>query len=399
MLLAAQLGSTLSAAEPSLEQLYTVAALLEENDVQGLRDYLDLYPELAEGDTTLAVLLRRFLIESSRLPTSTSSPTSPTPSPTRGMLLSWTGRASRCIDRGSATAHMVTVPIHLTGRAVASVSLARSPKTRASMTEMSDLNGLPAVPLPGRELTASRARRRVALLVDARFPGGTGSAVAAEIRALAPRVELAVFGARDRDVPRTDRRTQRSPRALEEVGPAASARAAGGSRRHHRPAQSDLPEVRRSARTAAQRGPHRSSSPTRTSCGPAGARASTSAIASASSPRGSPGARSFSPRSRRPTGQSVAAWLGADTRDRAGASLGDDWPNICDQPFLAPTPAPRDRRGRHSRPGFEKFPPLAALRAQFSAACRALRDSRRRHPAARSRGACRRTGSCCASGR
>lgn len=64
MLLAAQLGSTLSAAEPSLEQLNAVAALLEENDVQGLRDYLDLHPELAEGDTTLAVLLRRFLVES-----------------------------------------------------------------------------------------------------------------------------------------------------------------------------------------------------------------------------------------------------------------------------------------------------------------------------------------------
>jgi hypothetical protein len=68
MLLAAQLGSTLSAAEPSLEQLNTVAALLEENNVQGLRDYLDLHPELAEGETTLAVLLRRFLVESVAAP-------------------------------------------------------------------------------------------------------------------------------------------------------------------------------------------------------------------------------------------------------------------------------------------------------------------------------------------
>lgn len=64
MLLAAQLGAPLSAAEPTLDQLNTVAALLEENNVQGLRDYLDAYPELAEGDTTLAVLLRRFLVES-----------------------------------------------------------------------------------------------------------------------------------------------------------------------------------------------------------------------------------------------------------------------------------------------------------------------------------------------
>ena len=39
----------------------------------------------------------------------------------------------------------------------------------------------------------ARAKRRVALLVDPRFPGGTGGAVAAEIRALAPHVDLAVF--------------------------------------------------------------------------------------------------------------------------------------------------------------------------------------------------------------
>ena len=33
--------------------------------------------------------------------------------------------------------------------------------------------------------------------------------------------------------------------------------------------------------------------------------------------------------------------------------------------MLEPSSRPRDRRGRHSRPGFEKFPALAALRAQF----------------------------------
>jgi hypothetical protein len=63
MMLAAQLGSPLSA-EPTTEQLGAIAGYLEENDVQGLRDYLALHPELAEGDTPLAALLRRFLVES-----------------------------------------------------------------------------------------------------------------------------------------------------------------------------------------------------------------------------------------------------------------------------------------------------------------------------------------------
>lgn len=34
-----------------------------------------------------------------------------------------------------------------------------------------------------------------------------------------------------------------------------------------------------------------------------------------------------------------------------------DWINICDFRLDPPAPRPRDRRGRHSRPGFEKFPP------------------------------------------
>jgi glycosyltransferase involved in cell wall biosynthesis len=47
---------------------------------------------------------------------------------------------------------------------------------------------------------------------------------------------------------------------------------------------------------------------------------------------------------------------------------GSDWPvadfdyfNVCDFEMKPPTDAPRDRRGRHSRPGFEKFPPLETL--------------------------------------
>ena len=64
MMLAAQLGSPVAAAQPSTEQLSAIARYLEANDVQGLRAYLDVYPELAEGNTALAALLRRFLVES-----------------------------------------------------------------------------------------------------------------------------------------------------------------------------------------------------------------------------------------------------------------------------------------------------------------------------------------------
>lgn len=64
MILATQLGAPVSAAEPSSEQLSTIAAYLEANDVEGLRSYLDAYPGLAEGNTPLAALLRRFLVES-----------------------------------------------------------------------------------------------------------------------------------------------------------------------------------------------------------------------------------------------------------------------------------------------------------------------------------------------
>lgn len=45
--------------------------------------------------------------------------------------------------------------------------------------------------------------------------------------------------------------------------------------------------------------------------------------------------------------------------------LPDDWFNICDFPMLAPTPNPRDRRGRHSRPGLEKFPDTQVLNHCF----------------------------------
>lgn len=46
--------------------------------------------------------------------------------------------------------------------------------------------------------------------------------------------------------------------------------------------------------------------------------------------------------------------------------LPDDWFNICSFDFESPTATPADRRGRCSRPGFEKFPPLEVMDLVFS---------------------------------
>jgi hypothetical protein len=67
MILAMHLGSP-AAAEPSVEQLVEIKELLAQNDVAALRTYLERYPELLEGDAQLAVLLRKFLLESKHLP-------------------------------------------------------------------------------------------------------------------------------------------------------------------------------------------------------------------------------------------------------------------------------------------------------------------------------------------
>lgn len=43
------------------------------------------------------------------------------------------------------------------------------------------------------------------------------------------------------------------------------------------------------------------------------------------------------------------------------------WFNICDFTARAPNPSPQDHRGRHSRAGFEKFPPLDVMYRHFPA--------------------------------
>ena len=67
MIVATQLG-TAQAAEPSVAQLFEIKEILGQNDVAALRTYLEQYPELLEGDTQLAVLLRRFLLDAKHLP-------------------------------------------------------------------------------------------------------------------------------------------------------------------------------------------------------------------------------------------------------------------------------------------------------------------------------------------
>ncbi|MFZ1727576.1 MAG: hypothetical protein WAU13_13075 [Albidovulum sp.] len=58
--------------------------------------------------------------------------------------------------------------------------------------------------------------------------------------------------------------------------------------------------------------------------------------------------------------QTVGDWLALNPTCQWNI-LTQDWFNICDFPVQVPNPSPADRRGRHSRPGFEKFPGLADM--------------------------------------
>ncbi|MEM9707334.1 MAG: hypothetical protein AAF871_00960 [Pseudomonadota bacterium] len=59
--------------------------------------------------------------------------------------------------------------------------------------------------------------------------------------------------------------------------------------------------------------------------------------------------------------ETVANWLAGRPEANVWTLLSEDWHNICDHRMIPPTSSPADRRGRHSRAGFEKFPSLDAM--------------------------------------
>lgn len=59
--------------------------------------------------------------------------------------------------------------------------------------------------------------------------------------------------------------------------------------------------------------------------------------------------------------QTVTDWVKRHGVDGHWTIFDRDWFNICDFATIGPNPHPSDRRGRHSRPGFEKFPDLPVM--------------------------------------
>ena len=62
----------------------------------------------------------------------------------------------------------------------------------------------------------------------------------------------------------------------------------------------------------------------------------------------------------------VSGWFAGSRVRQLWKVLDTDWFNICQTEVSAPRTEPGDRRGRHSRPGFEKFPALTDLERCFS---------------------------------
>ncbi|CUJ93260.1 hypothetical protein RUE5091_01315 [Ruegeria denitrificans] len=59
--------------------------------------------------------------------------------------------------------------------------------------------------------------------------------------------------------------------------------------------------------------------------------------------------------------RTVTDWLSSTRVARQWRVFDQDWFNICQTEVEPPCESPRDRRGRHSRPGFEKFPSMSDL--------------------------------------
>lgn len=69
--------------------------------------------------------------------------------------------------------------------------------------------------------------------------------------------------------------------------------------------------------------------------------------------------------------ETVTQWLSAQSGPWRVAPC--DWTNICDFQMRTPRHTPRDRRGRHSRPGLEKFPPISDLEVMFPPTSQSVR--------------------------
>jgi hypothetical protein len=63
--------------------------------------------------------------------------------------------------------------------------------------------------------------------------------------------------------------------------------------------------------------------------------------------------------------ETVEAWRRDSNATPAWCVLEHDWFNICAMHMAEPADAPRNRRGRHSRPGYEKFPGREVLNLCF----------------------------------
>jgi hypothetical protein len=208
----------------------------------------------------------------------------------------------------------------------------------------------------------SAQQARVALLIDPRFPGGTSGAVAAEIRALAPHVNLAVVALETRMF-RGRPINPAITSALRDVAlpllPEPAVLRADAIVLHN-------PTCLRFERHF---GPRLSAARTivvthENLIRPDGVEgfdvAHCLGLVEARLAAGEGLLAPISAGNR----ASVAAWLARHPGSRWRLAP-IDWRNVCDHPLLAPNARPRDRRGRHSRPGFEKFPPISHLHAQF----------------------------------
>lgn len=220
----------------------------------------------------------------------------------------------------------------------------------------------PAAPKPAFPVLAG-ARHKLALVVEPRFSGGTGAAVAAEIRALAGHVDLSVVAVE------TGMFRGRSIN-----GALQAALDACGLEMTWSP-----PVIR--AQTVVFHNPaclkFDAGLPSRISC----ARAYVVTHENFMRPGDAEGfdvraclsqiddalvgsARQLAPVSTA-NRRGVETWCARTGSAWPVAPF--DWFNICDRPLVPPTAAPRDRRGRHSRPGFEKFPPMGTMLRHFPA--------------------------------